>query len=259
MSKTKHGSGKSLSIKRKLNDAEVSDKSKSPKRPKHNKQPKSDVVARQRPAEVDESIALMDPLLLTDHFAKSLRRCFPDGGAIAIEDQYLPTKAILDSTNFDKAHVTTNLPEFLETFSQNGKSELSTCEEETKPHTLVITSSGIRTADLTRALRTFHTKECQVAKLIAKHMKLQDNVEYMKKTKVGIAISTPVRLQDLIEAGAIQLDGLRRIVVDGSYRDEKKRTIFEMDELFRPLMALLNLDGIRRRYAVEESIKIMVF
>jgi len=36
-------------------------------------------------------------------------------------------------------------------------------------------------------------------------------------------------------------------------RDEKKRTIFEMAELFRPLMALLNIQPIRQRYGSQDN------
>ena len=34
-----------------------------------------------------------------------------------------------------------------------------------------------------RALRTFQTKEAVVAKLFAKHIKLKDAIEYVKKTR----------------------------------------------------------------------------
>jgi protein CMS1 len=58
----------------------------------------------------------------------------------------------------------------------------------------------------------------------------------------------------------MKTSGIRRIVVDGSYKDEKKRSIFEMEELFRPLLALLNMEQIRKRYGAEEDkVEILVF
>jgi protein CMS1 len=67
------------------------------------------------------------------------------------------------------------------------------------PHTIVVTSAGLRAADITRyifrtglsvsaealsrVLRTFQTKEAIVAKLFAKHIKLTDAIDYVKKTR----------------------------------------------------------------------------
>lgn len=209
--------------------------------------------------DVKQTVAAMDPALLADHFAKCLRKCFPKKSSIEFEDDDLPTKAFLDTTMFDSAHTGANLPAFLEQFTKNGKAELTTCEAKASPHTLVITSSGMRTADLTRELRVFNTKNSKVAKLIAKHMKLTDNAKYLAETKIGIAIGTPARLKDLIDQDALETRGLRRIVVDGSYGDEKKRTIFDMDELFRPLMALLNVPSIRQRYGGEDQVVLLVY
>ncbi|KAK5232150.1 Protein cms1 [Exophiala xenobiotica] len=207
-------------------------------------------AAQPRQTDLDETIAMMDPALLADHFANS----------IELEEQYLPTKSFRNTTAFDKPHAGTKLPEFLEQFAENGKAELSACEEEASPHTLIIAPSGIRTADLNRELRVFNTEESKVAKLIAKHMKLHENIDYMRKNKVGIAVGTPTRVKDLIDADAMKTSDIRRIVVDGSYKDEKKRSIFEMEELFRPLLALLNMEQIRKRYGAEEDkVEILVF
>lgn len=216
-------------------------------------------ASRHEQIEVDETIAMMDPALLADHFAKFVRKAFPDSSSIELEEQFLPTKAFLNSIDFDKPHAAANLPEFLEKFSKEGKKGLTSCDGKASPHTLVVTASGIRTADLTRELRVFNSENAKVAKLIAKHMKLKDNVDFIQKTKVGIAIGTPGRLKDLIDAGAIKTKSIRRIIVDGSYRDQKKRTVFEMDELFRPLLALLNVEEIRQRYGAEDKIEILVF
>lgn len=220
---------------------------------------KTSLPKRPIQTEADEAIASMGPSLLADHFAKSIRKEFPDSSSLELEDQYLPTKAFRDTTAFDKTHVAPNLPDFLEKFTENGKDALVHCEEGSGPHTLVITSSGIRTADVARELRVFNSAECQVAKLIAKHMKLKANVEHMKKNRVGIAISTPMRLRDLADADALKLEDVKRIVVDGSYKDEKKRSIFELNELFCPLVELLNRIEIRQRYGSATPVEIMVF
>ncbi|KIV81223.1 hypothetical protein PV11_08650 [Exophiala sideris] len=253
MDKTKGRARERGGTKRKPDDAELVDGERAVKRSA------AESVATQRQTSIDETIALMDPALLADHFAKCIKKALPNSSAIELDESYLPTKSFRNTTAFEQPRTGSNLPAFLEQFSNTGKAELSASEEKGSPHTIIITSSGIRTADLTRDLRVFNTEKSKVAKLIAKHMKLKDNIEYMQKTNVGIAVGTPMRVKDLIDADALRTDHLQMIVVDGSYRDEKKRTIFEMDDLFRPLMLLLNLDRLRQRYGAEGKANILVF
>jgi len=214
---------------------------------------------RAEQTESDDVIAKMNPSLLADHFAKSTRKSFPDSSPIELEDLYLPTKAFKKASDFDEPRLAHNMPGFLEKTTENGKAGLVHLEAGKGPHTLVITSAGIRTADLARVLRVFNSEESQVAKLIAKHMKLKENIKHMKKNPVGIAISTPMRLRDLIDADALNLDDVKRIVVDGSYQDEKRRSIFEIKEVFRPLVELLSRAELKQRYGSDAPVEIVVF
>jgi len=217
-------------------------------------------LSRPEQTEYDESIGIMDTNLLADHFAKATRRHYSNSTSIELDDKTLPSKAFRDTASFEEPRLAKHLASFLEKFAEEGKDGLSKCDQVATPHTLIIAPSGIRTADLVRVLRVYNTDESKVAKLFAKHMKLKDNIEYIQKTKVGIGIGTPTRLKDLIEAGAIKVEGLRRIVVDGSYRDEKKRTIFDMGDTFRPTLDLLNMEPIKRKYAHPgDGIDILVF
>ena len=52
-----------------------------------------------------------------------------------------------------------------------------------------------------RALRTFQTNDAMVAKLFAKHIKLKDAIEFVKKTRMNFGVGTPSRLLDLFSAG----------------------------------------------------------
>ena len=76
--------------------------------------------------------------------------------------------------------------------------------------------------------------------------------------RVGIGIGTPVRITDLLQKGALKVANLRRIVVDGSYVDQKKRSIFDMKELFVPLSDLLSLPVFKERYQ-DVKLGIVVF
>jgi uncharacterized protein YdcH (DUF465 family) len=53
-----------------------------------------------------------------------------------------------------------------------------------------------------REVRKFQTKDATVAKLFAKHIKLQDSVKFLKSSRTGIAVGTPQRLQALMDDGS---------------------------------------------------------
>jgi protein CMS1 len=60
------------------------------------------------------------------------------------------------------------------------------------PHTIIVTASGIRAADLCRSLKSGLPKEGvkdpNVAKLFAKHMKLAEQVTHLKKNKYVVEV-----------------------------------------------------------------------
>lgn len=59
----------------------------------------------------------------------------------------------------------------------------------------------MRTVDVTRVLKDKKLrgdKGGEVAKLFAKHFKLEEHVTYLKRTKVGAAVGTPGRIGKLL-------------------------------------------------------------
>ncbi|KAG5457730.1 MAG: U3-containing 90S pre-ribosomal complex subunit-domain containing protein [Olpidium bornovanus] len=69
-----------------------------------------------------------------------------------------------------------------------------------RPVVLVVCTSAIRAANLVKALDDFR-KNCTVAKLFAKHMKIDDQVNFLKSSPVNIAVGNPNRLIKLFELG----------------------------------------------------------
>lgn len=70
------------------------------------------------------------------------------------------------------------------------------------PTLIFIAGAALRVADVTRVLRKFRgVKGGEIAKLFARHFKLQEHIAYLKRTKVGVAVGTPARLGQLLEAG----------------------------------------------------------
>ncbi|PGG97319.1 hypothetical protein AJ79_09250 [Helicocarpus griseus UAMH5409] len=210
---------------------------------------------------IDESIGKMDGRLLADFFAQQAKRHNSELTTVELDDVYVPEQAFLDTSSWKSPRKLENLPMFLKVYSKKQIESLAAAPEENgSPHTLVITLAGLRAADITRALREFQNKECAVAKLFAKHIKLNEAKEFVKKTRIGIGIGTPVRLTDLANSGELKLTHLRRIVIDGSYVDQKKRGIFDMKDLHFPLLQFLNRADLRDRYSSGNNrIQILVF
>jgi protein CMS1 len=69
------------------------------------------------------------------------------------------------------------------------------------PTLIFVTGAALRVADVTRVLkdkRLRGEKGGEVAKLFAKHFKLEEHVTYLKRTKVGAAVGTPGRIGKLL-------------------------------------------------------------
>ena len=217
---------------------------------------------------VNTVIGQMDSQLLVDYVAKRTKKFEPNISAVEMEDRYIPTRAVLDTTSWDKPRTTENLPTFLKHFG--GKNLSTAPEDKGSPHTLVVAGAGLRAADLTRTLREFQTKDAIIAKLFAKHIKLKEAVESCKKyryvefpemglvsanliVRINIGVGTPQRIHDLLDDGALSTKHLKRIVVDASHVDQKKRGILDMRETQIPLVRLFSWPKFKERYEVENE------
>ncbi|EGS22823.1 uncharacterized protein CTHT_0012990 [Thermochaetoides thermophila DSM 1495] len=226
--------------KRKLQDDEKPRKKRKHKRPTRDDDADLDVEAG-----LNRAFARMDGQLLADHLAQKTRRFGTELSSVELND--------LDSSSFEKDRTLENLPSFLEKFAQEKEKLDEAPKKNGSPHTLIVAAAGLRAADLVRACRKFQKKGSPVAKLFAKHFKLEEQVAFLNKTRTGIAVGTPQRLIDLIEHGALSVENLRRIVVDASHIDQKKRNITDMRETMMPLAKLLARADFKERYTDEKK------
>ncbi|PBP22995.1 hypothetical protein BUE80_DR006162 [Diplocarpon rosae] len=215
-------------------------------------------------AGINKAFANMDNQLLADYVAKQTKKHESDLSTIELEDKYLPASAIQDTTSWTKPRTLDKLPAFLEKFAGNSTKLWSASKKNGAPHTIIVSAAGLRAAEIARQIkprsfhnhflhknrmmRTFSTKDAIVAKLFAKHIKLQDSIKFLKSTRTGIAVGTPARLKDLMDDGALQVDRLERIVVDASHIDVKKRGILEMKETQVPLTVWLGQKEFVEKY-----------
>ncbi|PKU76740.1 protein CMSS1 [Dendrobium catenatum] len=80
------------------------------------------------------------------------------------------------------------------------------------PAVLIISVSALKSLELLRGLKVY-TKKCRPAKLFAKHMKVEEQVELLRN-RVNIASGTPSRIKKLVDMDALILSRLAVIVLD---------------------------------------------
>ncbi|EJT48179.1 hypothetical protein A1Q2_06259 [Trichosporon asahii var. asahii CBS 8904] len=191
--------------------------------------------AAKRAAEYTEPA---DPSTLsTEEFAQtllaSLRSTFPAGTAMEIEDRAIPTKHLLPPLMAVDGEGSDPLKARLTDALRNApkKPTMGT------PRVLILSLSGIRCADVVRAVRDVPRPGGE----IAKHFKVADQVKFLGKTRVAIAVGTPARVAKLLEEGALKITPQTVVILDIGHRDAKNRTMLSLpevrDEFWKSLLA----------------------
>jgi len=71
--------------------------------------------------------------------------------------------------------------------------------------------------------------------------------------RINIGVGTPQRIYDLLDEGALSTKHLKRIIIDVSHVDQKKRGILDMQETQIPLVRLLSRPKFKERYEMENE------
>lgn len=149
-------------------------------------------------------------------------------------------------------------------------------KEHGMPRVLVVTGNAQRAADLARALRTLLPEDESrpakrrkgaevstaggVAKLFARHFKVDEQVTHLQENATPLAVGTPHRIQQLLERGALRTDHLQALVVDHSWTDAKMRTIFDTPETRDALVHLVSDATLRKALLRKEgACKVILF
>ncbi|TWU74626.1 hypothetical protein ED733_002284 [Metarhizium rileyi] len=201
----------------------------------------------------------MDNQLLADHLAQKLSRFGGDLSSVELSDLTVSANSIQDTSSWQETRTLDNLPSFLEKYSEGEESLKKTPKKKGSPHTLIVAAAGLRAADIVRAVRKYSSKENTVAKLFAKHMKVDEQITFLKNRKTGISVGTPARLMELIDHGALSLDNLQRLVVDASHLDQKKRGVMDMKDTMMPLARFLTRAEFKERYGAEKKPLALLF
>ncbi|KAI9064212.1 hypothetical protein FKP32DRAFT_609975 [Trametes sanguinea] len=202
------------------------------------------------------SIAAQPPVLLADYLSTMQAKTFSDMSGIELADMQIPESAIADTTMWTESRSLDQLVDFIVKVLPKLHTRLSQRPKSNgAPTLLYVAGAALRVADVTRVLRDKRLrgeKGGDVAKLFAKHFKLEEHVAYLKRTKIAAAVGTPGRLGKLLcDTDALATTALTHIILDVSYRDAKQRTLLDIpetrNEVFRTVLGAPKvLNGLRQ-------------
>ncbi|KAG5513339.1 hypothetical protein PMAC_001402 [Pneumocystis sp. 'macacae'] len=190
-----------------------------------------------------------------DHVEKRIREVYSNHSSLELDDLRISEKYFFEVCWTDDL-INKGLPAFLEEgMKYDPRYVPSTFGS---PHTIIFAMAALRVANITRSLRCYKTKEGDVAKLFAKHIKLKDHISYLSRTRLTIAVGTPGRIFDLVDSEALKVDFLKWIVLDTTYVDVKKRRFWDMPECWKTLIKLITSDPLKTRLK-EGNVKIVYY
>ncbi|KAL8281024.1 hypothetical protein RQP46_006703 [Phenoliferia psychrophenolica] len=185
------------------------------------------------------SLGLLPAESLADRVMEKQAKALPGLSQIERDDLRLAELMFLDTSSVTErdsllAFIKQAIPTLPSTLAKPTKKAGS-------PRVIVIAGAALRVADLCREVKPFKMKDVDIGKLFAKHIKLADHVEYLDKTKLGIAVGTPGRIGKLFtDTESLSLTHLSHLILDVSHLDAKKRSLLDMPEcredLFRHVL-----------------------
>ncbi|RDA96301.1 hypothetical protein CP533_1603 [Ophiocordyceps camponoti-saundersi (nom. inval.)] len=208
---------------------------------------------------INTLFARMDQQLLADHLAQKTARFGSDLSTVELNDLAIQASCIRDTTSWQTERTLEHLPAFLEAFAEKPESLKKVPKEKGSPHTLIVAGAGQRAADIVRAVRSLASSESAVAKLFAKHFKVQEQVQFLTNKVTGIGVGTPARLIELMDNGALSVKGLCHLVVDASHIDLKKRGVMDTKDTALSLARLLARQEFRDRYGDDRKSLALLF
>ncbi|KIJ44153.1 hypothetical protein M422DRAFT_228826 [Sphaerobolus stellatus SS14] len=199
-----------------------------------------------------KSATSLSPEHAAEYLSTYQAKTYPKSSTLEMEDLRISADFIADTTQYDGLRTAEELGHIItQTFPRLLIRLGQTPKHNGAPTLIFIAAAALRVIDITRVLKKHRgTKGGEVAKLFAKHIKLQDHVAYLKRTKIGVAVGTPGRISQLLESESLTLPALTHIFIDSTFRDSKKRSMLDIpetrDELFRGVLGRQNIrDGLR--------------
>ena len=112
------------------------------------------------------------------------------------------------------------------------------------PLVLITTASAIRATEIVASISK--QLKCRIAKLFAKHIKVQEHIELLGQQDYPIAIGTPNRLNKLLELGALSLSKCRLVLVD-AHKNQKQFSVMTEPDISKDFQQFID------KYVLPES------
>ncbi|CCM02887.1 uncharacterized protein FIBRA_05001 [Fibroporia radiculosa] len=202
------------------------------------------------------SVASQSPGVLADCLSSMQAKTFSKMSSIELADIQIPESSIVDTTQWTDSRNLDFLVDFISKILPTLRVRLSQRpKSKGAPTLLFVAGAALRVADVTRILKDENLrgkKGGEVAKLFARHIKLEEHVTYLKRTKIAAAVGTPGRLGKLLcDTDALSTSALTHVLLDVSYRDAKNRNLLEIpetrDEVFKTVLGAPKvLQGLRQ-------------
>ncbi|WVF66034.1 hypothetical protein IAT40_000772 [Kwoniella sp. CBS 6097] len=214
----------------------------------------------------------LPPADISSILLRSIRESYPSASSVELEDNIIPTTHLLSPPDYtppkeetqkqrsNSNSSETKTPSFIGL--QKRVEDLLKGTEKKKlpvatPRIIILSLSGLRCADVVRGVRDVKGQG-EVAKLFAKHFKLADQIKYLEKTKVSIAVGTPARVGKLLNEGAIKITSDTVLLLDITHQDSKTRTILTLPEVRDELWKTV-FSGKARETLLNGGVRIGVF
>ncbi|KAI0003271.1 U3-containing 90S pre-ribosomal complex subunit-domain containing protein [Russula compacta] len=191
------------------------------------------------------SVALRSPSAISEYLSIMQARSFSKLSTLEFQDMHIPESSIVDTTAWTGSR---NLDTLVDFIIQAVPSLHTRLQQRTKssgaPTMIFLAGAALRVAFVTRVLKNKALqgeKGAGVAKLFAKHFKLEEHVNYLNKTKIGSAVGTPGRVGKLLgDTNALSVSALTHVILDVSYHDAKNRCLLDIpetrDEIFKTVL-----------------------
>lgn len=151
------------------------------------------------------SVAAQPPSMLVDYISSMQAKTFSKMSGIELADIQITESSIADTTTWIGSRDLDQLTDFITSTLPTLRTRLAQRPKSNGAPTLIfISGAALRVADVTRILKDKKLrgeKGGEVAKLFAKHIKLEEHVSYLKRTKLSAAVGTPGRLGKLLKRG----------------------------------------------------------
>ncbi|CBJ28652.1 conserved unknown protein [Ectocarpus siliculosus] len=104
------------------------------------------------------------------------------------------------------------------------------------PSVLIVCTGARRCVEVMKHLTAFR---CQVVKLFAKHLKIEEQKVMLRKGCFPLGVGTPGRMRALAAAGSLRLDSSALVILDLE-KNVKGRSVLDMDGVSGDTMAFLS-------------------